>query len=583
MGLPPEITAAQKFVIVGTEADSIVAKRLLPQQTVLWPSEPHSLAQLPLETWMAFNGLDVLLWPTNTPQSKQDMTYAANSLSRVTDRLRMLYLNGEDEPGFRPASMFEWTSAQLVAWAKTRARPYVREEAKDPMADLVSDNFEPVIDLEPEVPRETNVRKGKPRTTAAGNNATGVEITPDSAFVSWEAMGLDRNGRGEPHANFANVQRVLAAHPDLSGRLWYDEFHDRVFSTLFSDEPEEWADHHDTRMTIWLQSQMRLSKMGVQTVQRGVDEFARLHPRNEPKQWMESLSWDGTKRLDCFLPDAFGTDKNVYTAAVGRCWMISMVARIFQPGAKVDYMPVFEGSQGMRKSTALYTLGGKWFAETHEDITSKDFLQNLRGKMLIEFSELHAFKRAEIERIKGIITCRNDRYRESYGRRSADRPRQCVFAGTTNRDDWVQDDTGARRFWPVSCREINTDYIRDQRDQLFAEAVTLYRAGSPWWDIDPALAKQEQDARRDADVWTDAVLTWASLRPWVVVGEVLSGPLDIKLDKQGRSEQMRVASILRLAGWTKKDKWIGGRTGKAWCNPQSGISGSETRNRELDF
>jgi putative DNA primase/helicase len=244
-----------------------------------------------------------------------------------------------------------------------------------------------------------------------------------------------------------------------------------------------------------------------------------------------------------------------------------MVARIYQPGAKVDYMPVFEGAQGINKSFALDAIGGQWFAESHEDITSKDFRQTLRGKMLVEFSELHAFKRAEIERIKGMITCRVDRYRESYGRHAKDYPRRCVFAGTTNRDDWVNDDTGARRFWPIRCTAISLDYLRGNREQLFAEAVSLFKAGAQWWDINQDLASQEQNERRDDDVWTSPVLNYAERKEFVIVREILSDVLGIEAKGQTSAEAIRVSRILRIAGYSKYQKWYLGRNEKVWKKP----------------
>jgi len=241
-----------------------------------------------------------------------------------------------------------------------------------------------------------------------------------------------------------------------------------------------------------------------------------------------------------------------------------MVARTFQPGCKVDTMPVFEGTQGLQKSSALSIIGGKWYAEMHEQITSKDFLQNLPGKLLIEIPELHAFGKADINRIKGIISCPSDRYRNSYGRRASDHPRRGVWAGTTNRDDYNEDDTGARRLWPIACGRIDLDYLRKHREVLFAEAVWRYKNGEAWWDIDAALAKSEQDKRRDHDPWTAAILQYCNGKDEVTVGEILHSVLDLPLRDRGKIEQMRIASIFRVAGFQKVDGWRDGQKCKFW-------------------
>jgi predicted P-loop ATPase len=280
------------------------------------------------------------------------------------------------------------------------------------------------------------------------------------------------------------------------------------------------------------------------------------------------------------MSDGFGSELSHYSASVGRCFFVAMVARIYDPGCKHDYMPVFEGFQGVKKSSALGIIGGKWFAEQHEDITKKDFFQNLPGKILFEISELHAFKRSEVERIKGVISCQSDRYRGSYDRRSADHPRMSAFAGTTNRDDWVVDDTGARRFWPIRCTIIDSNYLRSNREQLFAEAIALYKrvplhasaedrisAGADWWTVDPELAKAEVELRRNDDVWTAPVIGYARLRKWVTVAEIMENALKIPIDKHGRSDEMRVASILRVATFVRKPRRYGNQNLKAWLNP----------------
>lgn len=572
LGLPSEITADQRFLIVDLASAAQSAAALLPAYTVLWPSIDGAVDEIPLDALFALQGCDVLCWPANIPDTRARMDLVANRLAKLTDRLRMVYVNGVDPPFFSATDMAQWAPKDVIAWARERAKPWAptQPHVPPPLPDEL---------LHDDVPRPTNyaqdihkpLKRGKPRTKRNGQPPNGTQIEAgESSFVSWETIGLARsgtNGGGAPFPNISNVQLILAGHPDLSGRIWFDEFHGKVFQTLFQSEPLEWADHHDTRLTIWMQRDLRLAKIAVQTVRLAVDEFARLHPRNEPRSWMESLKWDGEKRLETMLADGFGTSQNDYTASVGRCFLMGMVARIYRPGAKVDNMPVFEGSQGIRKSTALRILGDPWFAEMHEDMTSKDFLQNLPGKMLIEISELHAFRRADINRIKGIISCSTDRYRASYGRRSEDHPRRGVWAGTTNTDDWVQDDTGARRFWPVACTEINLDYLGGTKDQLFAEAVHRFKAGEAWWDVDIALAKNEQDERREADTWTDPVLAWCSPRPWVKVIDVLSICLSLPLHQHGKVEQMRVASILKAAGWkrrTMRDRLV---ILKGWVNP----------------
>ncbi len=494
--------------------------------------------------WSSLYGRDVLLFPDHDQPGHECMLWIAGELLKHGSTVSIVKHISDDLPDGWDVADTTWNKDELTAWLRDRIQPITEAPA------------------EPAPP----AKRGKPRSRPDGGAPGGsvVDGNTGSVFVSWQQLGLECTQNGAPHPHLANVYKILANHPELVGRIWYDEFYSKVFQTIFQPEPAEWSDTHDTRLTIWIQSNLRIPKIGHQAVQRAVDDYARQNVRNEVREWMDSLEWDGRERLPILFPVAFGTAEDEYNAAVGRCWMVSMAARTYEPGCKVDTMPVFEGPQGIRKSSALAVIGGKWFSEMHEDITTKDFLQNLPGKLLIEVSELHAFRRAEIDRIKGIISCPRDRYRVSYGRRAEDHPRRGVWSGSTNRKDWVQDDTGARRFWPVACSKIDLDYLHKHREQLFAEAVWRYKAGQPWWDIDAELAQKETDQRREPDEWTDAVLYYCKNRREVTVSEILDQVLSLPLRERGKSEQMRVASIFQLAGFARKTAWRDGRTVKIW-------------------
>ncbi len=215
-------------------------------------------------------------------------------------------------------------------------------------------------------------------------------------------------------------------------------------------------------------------------------------------------------------------------------------------------MPVLEGPQGGLKSSALRLLASDpWFSECHESILTKDFCQHLQGKMMVEISELNAFSRAEVERIKGVISCQIDRYRPPYGRHAGDFPRQCVLAGTTNREDWNRDETGARRFWPVRCTHIDLDWIRNTREQLFAEAHTQFHNGAIWWDVPITRATEEQEQRRDRDAWEHPISRWLESRELITMSDLLEQCLQIELGRQSRTDQLRAASTLRDLGWNR--------------------------------
>ena len=242
--------------------------------------------------------------------------------------------------------------------------------------------------------------------------------------------------------------------------------------------------------------------------------------------------------------------------SVGPKWLIAAAARIYRPGCKVDHVLVFEGPQGVGKSTCLRILAGdEWFADEISDLGTKDSAQDLRGKWVVELAEVAALKRATLERMKAFISRNVDHYRPSYGRRSMDFPRQCVFAGTTNADAYLADETGNRRFWPVKVTGLRLEELVRDRDQLWAEAVVRFKAGEAWWldrEIE-AFAAEEQEQRRQGDPWEEPILEWLGRQTKTehTVAEILSGALRREVGDWTQADLNRVARCLRANGYER--------------------------------
>lgn len=282
---------------------------------------------------------------------------------------------------------------------------------------------------------------------------------------------------------------------------------------------------------------------------------AECNQRNSLLEWLDSLEWDGVERLDTWLADCLGADRNSHNDAVARNWPISMVARAYSPGCQVDTMPVLEGTMGRGKSRFLEVLGSPWFASIQIAFGEKDFFQAIQGRWLIEVPDMSGFSRREHTQILATITTRVDVYRKSHGRVTEEHPRVTVFAATSETDDYLKDQRGIRRYWPVRCGHIDLDVLRQQREQIFAEAVSQYRAGATWYEM-PDQTEQEQQMRGTDDPWTEHVLMYCSSRELsgqaVHPTKILTDCLDFKTSELADSKKARVINILKAHGWHRK-------------------------------
>jgi hypothetical protein len=366
--------------------------------------------------------------------------------------------------------------------------------------------------------------------------------------------------RPKPSATLKNAVKTILEQ-DLAD-IRFDDFLGRPMT---GNPAREWTDADDLELNVRMQNLRGFGKIGLDTVRNAALMIAFRNRANCVKAWFDSLRWDRTPRIDHFFEDHFGAVGTVYTRSASKNFWLSMAARIYRPGCQSDHMVVLEGDQGIGKSAALRIIGGDWFTEQHESATGKSFFEVLQGKLVVEISEMDSFNRAEVTKVKQIVTCTSDRFRESYGRHAQDHPRQCVFVGTTNRDDWNRDETGARRFWPIPCHgEIDRDSIRANRDQFFAEAVHRFKQGEPWWTMPIEETLAEQEKRYEGDPWGELIETFVEAKSEVTGLEILTDLLKFEVSNITKREQMRVATCLRVLGWKRKKQRDGMRVVSMW-------------------
>ena len=238
-----------------------------------------------------------------------------------------------------------------------------------------------------------------------------------------------------------------------------------------------------------------------------MDIHATAHAFNEVQDYLNRTQWDGTPRLDTLLIDYLGADDSDYTRAVTRKALTAAVARAMEPGRKFDNMLILCGPQGCGKSTLLDRLSRGWFNDSIRTFEGKEASELLQGVWIVEIAELDAFRRTDVSRIKQFLSLRADRYRAAYGRNISELPRRCVFFGTCNVMDFLQDTTGNRRFWPVDVNPRNRkaapwDLTDDQIAQIWAEAKVRWQMAEPLFltgDLELA-AQRRQELHRETGV-----------------------------------------------------------------------------------
>jgi predicted P-loop ATPase len=377
---------------------------------------------------------------------------------------------------------------------------------------------------------------------------------------------------GKPLANLANVLTALRTDPALCAALAHDEMlrapmllHP-IGNPLSDAGLRPLTDKDVSDIQDYLQH-AGLKRVGRDDVRHAVESYAIENSFHPVRDYLETLQWDGQRRLNVWTMTKLGADLSEYNSAVGEMFLISMVARIFEPGCKADHMLVLEGPQGELKSSACSVLGAEWFSDCLPDIAAgKDVSQHLRGKWLIEVAEMHAMGKADASLLKSFISRTVERYRPSYGRLEVMEQRQCVFIGTTNKSVYLRDETGGRRFWPVKTGRVNLDGLIEDRDQLFAEAVELYRRGAPWWP-DKRFEHQhiapEQAARYEADAWEEPIRAHLAGVERTTLAGVATGALGLEISRFGVADQRRMATIMTALGWTQHRN----KHGRWWVGP----------------
>jgi hypothetical protein len=341
-------------------------------------------------------------------------------------------------------------------------------------------------------------------------------------------LWLEESGRSIKHDRFREALLV-------DGEPLTDEILVGVTAAIERDKRVRWNQEHVGAALIEIGSRNHFSSL---------------------TQWLDSLVWDGVKRLDTFFQNAYGCEGGDYSAACARVLFLSAVARAYRPGCQADVMIVLIGDQGVFKSTGLSALchDPDWFTDDlGSDLHDRKSGEGLRAKWIVEFGEFSRINRSTLDVVKGFITRKVDHYRPPYGKVARDFPRTCVFVGSTN-DPHPLHDTENRRFMPITCTMGNIDWVKANRDQLWAESVHYFRAGAKWWVTDPEMVvttREKQEAAKQADYWETVLSRELGSQSTITMKQAIEA-LEIPPDRMDRSTQTRIGLALRWLGYTRK-------------------------------
>lgn len=330
--------------------------------------------------------------------------------------------------------------------------------------------------------------------------------------VSWMLQaGLSYDGNGNLRKTRDNIIRILTYNPVYKGKIATDDFAVRGMALgalpwNTSDERRIWSDTDDAGLAWELERNYGI--VGKDKIDAALLLVSEANRYNEVKAYLTSLTWDMLPRLDTVLHDYLGAEDNDYTRAVARKSFCAAVARVMTPGCKYDYVPVFVGPQGIGKSTFLATIGKDWYSDSLQSFEGKEAAEMIQGVWINELGEMTSYRKSEANTVKQFLSKGADIYRQAYGRRTGKFPRKCVFFGTCNTYEFLNDLTGNRRFWPVDVgklppvKSVWSD-LPQEVDQIWAEAVVRWLAEEPLYFDKPEmeqLARAEQDRHREANV-----------------------------------------------------------------------------------
>ena len=418
----------------------------------------------------------------------------------------------------------------------------------------------------------TKYDKGKPihidsEGVATRENKDDVIGNPERV-LNFLDCNHDKDGNIKSVKQFVhNFEIVMDKDDRFAGKIRFNEFAQQLY--LCGNVPWEkedncraWSSHDDSALFSLIQADYGLkSRQDFADALKNVSMRNKFHPVRE---LLDSLTWDGKEHIRSLLPEYLGAEDSDYTYQVMRLWMLGAVSRVYKPGSKFDYTIILQGSQGIGKSTflKLMALDDLWFNDSLDSLDSDKAVQSLTGSWIIELAELKSLARTAggVESVKRFLTATQDKYRIPYERRADTFYRQCVFAGTTNKDDFLQDETGNRRFLIIhtgftkTSKSLFTPEVMDDIKQAWAEAVYIWKNEKPELILPESCAQQAkelQEANMADDGKRGIILEYLEGKTQVCAREIWFEALEESIAPKSYQTSEINNIIAKVPGWQR--------------------------------
>ena len=483
-------------------------KRMLQKQED--PTQKSGLVGAFCRVYGIREAMDTFLAGVYTPTGENRYTYAAGSTTGgalVYDNKFLFSHHATDPCGDRLVNAFDLVRLHQFAEKDDAAQPGT------PVGRLPSYKAMAEFANADDMVRTLLLQERHDEAVAEFADAPAGEEPQAADDRSWMAQ-LETNTNGNIVQTVNNARLILTNDPKLRGLIAYDRFAVRVMvmrKTPWSSSARDtegrrpWRDTDSAGLRWYLESVYSLK--GKQVIEDAFTTVSTDNAFDDVENYLQGLTWDGTPRIDRLWVEFLGAEDSEYTRAVTRKSLVACVARALDPGVKFDNVLTLVGGQGYGKSTVLEMLGRGWFnASLSSFDRNKEASELIQGSWLIELGELAQLNHSELNAAKQFITRTSDRFRAAYGRFVEDCPRRCVFFGTTNQDDFLRDETGERRFWPLPVKRRmkpeDFERFRGLVDQYWAEAKAYYQMGERLYldsELLEAAAKMLQERYREDD------------------------------------------------------------------------------------